>query len=323
MAELLHIYVFRGPCIVRLGPPQADSAVDPAKKGVGMNKVVMLHGAECDGILQAAIQKEVPAIMSYLSKDKWHVAKVLPTSVEDHRLRVMTRGARAGTRTPKPHPINIQINQPVGISFKYSYGKFVFDSTVVGLEPSPEPSDGGTIVLCVPSRIEMIQRRNYFRVNVPKSLKVNVVLWHRSWRSEAESHEQAPATREACTYYQGKLVDISAGGAQILVPQQSDPDVHRESYLGAGRQDFKKGQFIGLRFTPMPYETPLMCNAQIRNILPTADNKSIYLGLQIVGLEASLEGREVLSRLVGVVEQYHQMNQSSATPMYIGVECLK
>ncbi len=305
-----------------------------------MNQVVMLHGAECDGILQAAIQKEVPAIMSYLSKDKWHVAKVLLTSLEDHRLRVITRTAvRRGGQTAKPHPINIQINQPVGISFKYSYGKFVFDTTVVGLEPSPEPpalscesKSGGTIVLSVPSRIEMIQRRNYFRVNVPKSLKVNVVLWHRNRRRDAENHAQASASRPPAadsTYYQGKLVDISAGGAQIVVPHKSDVD---QSFLGAARQDFKKGQFIGLRFTPMPYDTPLMCNAQIRSILPTADNKSIYLGLQIVGLEASPEGREVLSRLVGVVERYHQINQSSARQQdmqsvtdakKVSVECLQ
>jgi len=67
-----------------------------------------------------------------------------------------------------------------------------------------------------------------------------------------------------------------------------------------------------VRFTPMPYETPLMFNAQIRNVLPSADGKSIYIGLQIVGLEASPEGRKVLSRLVGVVERYFKINQSSA-----------
>ena len=299
-----------------------------------MNQVVMLHGAECDGTLQAAIQKEVPAIMSYLSKDKWHVAKVLLTSLEDHRLRVITRTAvrRGPPRRTKPHPINIPINQPVGISFKYSYGKFVFDATVVGLEPSPEPANGGTIVLSAPSQIEMIQRRNYFRVNVPKSLKVNVVLWHRKRGScivDSGTNHESRITNHEHHYYQGKLVDISAGGAQVVVPHQSDVD---QSFLDAARQDFKKGQFIGLRFTPMPYDTPLMCNAQIRSILPTADNKSMYLGLQIVGLEASPEGREVLSRLVGVVERYHQINQSSARQQdmqgvtdakKVSVECLQ
>jgi hypothetical protein len=51
-------------------------------------------------------------------------------------------------------------------------------------------------------------------------------------------------------------------------------------------------------------------NAQVRSVLPTADRTSLCLGLQIVGLEASEEGRQVLSRLAKVVECYHQINQS-------------
>ena len=105
----------------------------------------------------------------------------------------------------------------------------------------------------------------------------------------------------------GRLIDISAGGAQVVVPHES---------LTTGA-NFKKGQFIGMRFTPIPYETPMVLCAQIRNILPTADGKDSStadgkdssLGLQIVGLEASCEGREVLNRLIGIVDQYYQMNQ--------------
>jgi hypothetical protein len=59
----------------------------------------------------------------------------------------------------------------------------------------------------------------------------------------------------------------------------------------------------------MPYEMPLMFDAQIRNILPTAGEKSICLGLRIVGLEASPEGRQVLQRLCNVAEHYYQINQ--------------
>jgi hypothetical protein len=47
-------------------------------------------------------------------------------------------------------------------------------------------------------------------------------------------------------------------------------------------------------------------------MLPRSDGNSIYLGLQIVGLEASPEGRRVLSRLVSVVERYYKMNQQEA-----------
>jgi hypothetical protein len=80
---------------------------------------------------------------------------------------------------------------------------------------------------------------------------------------------------------------------------------------GAARgSDLRKGQFMSVRFTPMPYETPLMFSAQIRNVLPTADSTGLCVGLQIVGLEASEEGRQTLSRIANVVEHYHQVNQS-------------
>jgi len=231
----------------------------------------------------------------------------------------------SATSKKKQHPLNIQANQPVGISFKYEYGKFVFDTTVVGFEPSSSPEAdegwGGTMILAVPDRIEVIQRRSYYRVDVPESLKVKVIMWHRSGRREAKKQIE-DAAEDVRNYCQGRLVDISAGGAQVVVSysdQAGGPaSVRRESKgnasrtFCAGELDFRKGQFVGMRFTPMPYETPLVVSAQIRNILPTADGKSASLGLQIVGLEASPEGREVLVRLISIVEQYYQINQSGA-----------
>jgi len=263
-----------------------------------MNEVAMLHGAELREILQTVIGKKVPAIMSYLSKGKWHVAKVLPTNLGADKLAVCVLPGK------KPHPINVQVHQPVGISLKYEYGKFIFETKVVALEPSPGATSGGTIVLAVPDRIEIVQRRSYFRVDVPRLLKVNILLWHRGKNRTpgpvtCDPDERRTTSDEPRNYWQGKLVDISAGGAQIAVD-------------AGQRGDFKKWQFIGLRFTPMPYEMPLMLNAQIRNILPTADEKSICLGLQIVGLEASHKGRGILRRLCDVVERYYQINQSSA-----------
>jgi hypothetical protein len=263
---------------------------------VVMDKMVMLGGDETDEILRKVIEKKVPAIMSYLSKDKWHVAKVILTDILGNRMTIESMHS-----DERQHPINIRIGQPVGISFKYTYGKFVFDTTVVALEPSTTDSTrGGTMVIDCPTRIGVVERRSYFRVNVPESLKVNVVLWHRSQKHEARE--------QLHNYYQAKLIDISAGGAQLLLPMQDDNDAL--DYPQTSKPNFKKGQFIGLRFTPLPYETPLMLNAQIRNILPTADKQNLCLGLQIVGLEASPEGRQVLSRVAAVVERYYQISQT-------------
>ena len=144
-----------------------------------MKDAALPHGIEPKKILQNVIDKKVPAIMSYLSKGKWHVAKVLLTDLAEGQLKVES------TNSPnRKRPINIRVDQPVGLSFKYGYGKFVFDTVVMGLEPSSGPEAhrerGGTIVLAMPEKIEAIQRRSYFRVNVPESLKVQVLLWHRS-----------------------------------------------------------------------------------------------------------------------------------------------
>jgi hypothetical protein len=264
-----------------------------------MNDLTMLNGTEPREILQAVIKKKIPAILSFLSWGKWQIAKVFLTSLGANRLDIQLsprkeNPAYSSDTYQKSYSIDIQVNQPVGISIKYGYGKLIFETTVVGIESSSDPEKRRTISLLVPDRIEVVQRRSYFRVNVPASMKVIVMLWHRRCKNEApQSSDAAPES-----YWQGRLADISAGGVQLVVDKEQKPD-------------FKKGQFMGLRFTPMPYETPLMFNAQIRNILPTADGKSICLGLRIIGLEASTEGRQVLQRLCNVVEKYYQMNQSS------------
>jgi hypothetical protein len=282
-----------------------------------MSEIVMLQGPESQTVLQMVVQSQSPAIMSYLSKDKWHVAKVIMKDLKGDRLHV--ENCHTGG---KPHPINIRLDQPVGMNFKHAYGKFVFDTTVVSLEPSSDPAAGGTIVLATPQQIGVVQRRSYFRVSVPKSLRVNTVLWHRTGSRTPDDRTH--------TYCEGYLVDISAGGAQVIVPLKRGagngpaiPGRVQGGPANAGESDFHKGQFLGVRFTPMPYEMPLMFNVQVRNVLPTADRTALSLGLQIVGLEASDEGRQVLNRLAKVVECYHQINQSEGQmpqPAVLGEE---
>jgi len=260
----------------------------------GMNEVAMIDDSQTEKILKNAIENKVAAIMSYLSKGKWHVAKVLITALDADRISVQTTQSHH-----KNHPININIDQPVGISFKYEYGKFVFDAAVTDLQPATEPDAGGTIVLTAPQEIEVIQRRSYFRVEVPEAMKVNVTLWRRRSRQDTLMLAETPG--EGSNYSRGTLADISAGGAQVVLDAHHGDD-------SASDGQFRNGQFVGMRFTPLPYETPLVLTAQIRNVLPRADGNSIYLGLQIVGLEASPEGRRVLARLVGIVERYYKMN---------------
>ncbi|MBN2590739.1 MAG: PilZ domain-containing protein [Sedimentisphaerales bacterium] len=278
-----------------------------------MNEMVTLREEQSEKVLQTVINEKTPAIMSYSSRGKWHVAKVVIVDLTDGNLKIDSLHSNK-----KQYPINIQVDQPVGISFKHNYGKFVFDTIVKNLEPSfgqsTECNSGGTIVLACPETIKVVERRSYYRVEVPESLKVKVLLWHRSAKYDSISDTNS-RQEQNCEYCQGKLMDISAGGAQIFAPlknEKSESEPNDSTITNVEDLNFKKGQFIGLRFTPMPYETPITLSAQIRNVLPTEDGKGLSIGLQIVGLEASPEGHQVLSRLIGVVGKYYKLNQNGA-----------
>lgn len=250
-----------------------------------MNQPELLQIDQLNKVLQAAAEQQISAAMSHLSKGKWHMTKVTVKGLDVSRLYLEI--------APKenPRPINIRIDQPVGISFKLGYNKFICESVVADLEPSAGPFSGGTIILTLPDRMERLQRRNFFRVPVPRGLNVKVLFWHRGY---SDGSTEAPAEN----YWQAKLLDVSAGGIQILIRQNQEPN-------------FKTGQLVGLQFTPMPYEKPILLEGQVRHIAPTADEKNLALGVQIIGLEASESGREKLRRLCSVVEQYHQMNQTA------------
>jgi hypothetical protein len=260
-----------------------------------MGNVFTLENDQARDILNSAIGQRIPAIMSYMSRNKWHVAKVVMVARSDQDLHLETM-----QQDLRQQPLNIQVGQPVGLSFKYSYAKFVFDTLIQELMPSAVAGKGGAIVVALPDKVEASQRRSYFRVNVPTDMQVKVVIWHRTGRLHALEEPQ--------TFVSGTLMDLSAGGAQIAVPMADMlADAER------GQMTYRKGQFIGLRFTPLPYETPVVINAQIRTMIPTADETAVCMGLQLVGLEASIEGRQTLTRVADVVEKYHQLNNESTS----------
>lgn len=122
-----------------------------------------------------------------------------------------------------------------------------------------------------------LHRRNYTRLQVSSPLEIEVLIWH-SGRKD-DYHKLLPGH-----HWHGRLVDISEGGAQVAI------DGMEETPLGNGR-------LVGLEFIPKPGREPLTFDAQIREMLPTADGRNICLGLQFVGLEANPEGRQGLCEL--------------------------
>jgi c-di-GMP-binding flagellar brake protein YcgR len=276
-----------------------------------MDELIMLRGAEPRNILQTATDQILPATMSYWAKGERrpqkaknesvrapqrYVAKVRFKSLGANRLTVavdahFVRDSR--TKTPAACAMKLQPEQQVSISLKHGYARFVFDTEVMEVRLSDL---GPEVVLLVPEWIKIAQRRSFLRVAVPEELRVSVQLWRR-----CESQRPVPEAldwEQERTFWQGRLVDISAGGAQIALNTGQGPDL-------------KERQVVELAFIPLPYEVPLKVSAQIRNILLTADNTSTCLGLEFVGLEASPRGRSILKRLCNTVERYYELGQSS------------
>jgi c-di-GMP-binding flagellar brake protein YcgR len=250
-----------------------------------MREQEQLKGDEILHLIRSAAARDTQAIMTHLSRGKWHMTKITLLHALDMNLQVDI------TQKEKHHPININIDQPVGISFKHDYCKYIFESVVVGFAPSVNTKNGGVIVVAMPDCIDRIQRRNYYRVSIPEQIYVRALFWHRGYTDEVKA---VPLDN----YWQGQLVDISAGGLQICVDLSQKPN-------------FRDGQLVGIQFTPAPYNQPIQLEAQVRHIAPTADGTKLCLGLQVIGLEATYEGREMLHRLCDVVKTYFTMNQQA------------
>jgi hypothetical protein len=265
-------------------------------KGRIVNSVLILRQTEPQRLLRVVCDENIPIYISYLSARKWQIARAKIIDVSEMAFEVKITPQRL-TRQ-----VCLQPGQTVGVSFKYSfeqgYGRFVFGTTVAAVgstgSPQVEPVAGmGSVSLSMPGEIEVIQRRSFERVRPPEGKNIEVSIWSRNFLQGG----RGVASAEVSQSWTGKLVDISAAGLAVAVSLSQGPAL-------------EAGQFVNLKFTPFPNETPLAFSAYVKSVSQTADGSSVCLGLATVGLEASSEGRLVLQRLCNVVEQYEKINKA-------------
>jgi len=264
-----------------------------------MTEMTISRSTEPRIILENVIDKKMPAIMSYLSRGRWYGIKVLFSRIGATQLEAESIFDKPDSHAAKKpeHKLHtrrflrITTGQKVGISIKYGYGKFIFDSSVISVKSASEAEKCDRIALSIPKKMEIVPRRNYFRVNVPASLNVCSTIWHR--RPRADGRSVRPEQN-----WNGQLADISAGGMEIVIDAADNPP-------------FARGSFIEASFVPMPYEEPVLLAGHVRNVALTADSKNVCLGIQFVGLEGCDDGLNALKRLCCVVEHYHLLNQAA------------
>ena len=249
-----------------------------------MKEPEVLTAEDITKVLLDLIDQKTPGVMTHLTSGKWHVCDVSFKAVTPSAIQIDVQP------NEKRMPIDIQINQPVGMSVQQGFTKYIFESVVIGMESVPHGVCGGKVVLELPDRIECMHRRAYSRVSAPANLKIQVLFWHRGYLDDTT---EAPLDN----YWQGRLLDLSAGGIQIIIDAEQ----------GA---NFRPGQLVGLQFTPMPHQKPVLLEAQVKHIAPNATSGHVHIGVEFIGLEASGEGRQKLRRLIEIVHEYDKLNHS-------------
>jgi c-di-GMP-binding flagellar brake protein YcgR len=248
-----------------------------------MDKPEIIESEALRNVLALVIEENLTAVMSHLVRGKWHTTNVSLCTLSSGTLHVEV------ILEDPPRPVEVQINQPVGMSIQHDFNRYIFQTIVIGFESMVSQARGGKIILEMPDKIERMQRRVHGRVQVPKSLNVRVLFWHRGYTDESKA---VPLEN----YWQGKLVDISGGGMQIEVSNDQKPN-------------FRVGQLLGLQFTPRAYQKPIHAEAQVRHIAETGDGQKLYVGVGFVGLEASEHGRRKLRRIVRTANDYKNENE--------------
>jgi len=249
-----------------------------------MAQSIIIQDQDLMDVISNAVAENSQALMSHLSQGKWDSRNVRISGVSDFSIHVKVDPDDSDAE------LDMAIDQPVGVSLLQGFSKYIFEATVLGFEPSVNQRSGGTIVLNKPYSMERMQRRAYSRIDVPDNMKVDVLFWHRGY---TDGKAEVPLEH----YWQGRLMDLSAGGLQIEVDRISI-------------DNFRTGQVVGLQFTPMPYDKPIVLEALVRRIVESPNPRCIVVGVEFLGLESEGAGRQKLHRIIDTINKYESANLS-------------
>ena len=184
-----------------------------------------LNPAQLFSALKLACSERAPVSVTFLSDGKWHLLRLSLAALSDNHIVLSDVKGKITT------------NQPVGICVTFGHYKYLFDSQVLEVTTQSYRTE---IAIEFPRTAECMPRRACLRQPVPATLNVRVLFWHRGYIDDSD---QNPAEQ----YWQGRLLNLSAGGAQFEIDNDQ-------------KQYFSTSQLLGIQFTPMSYQNPFCSN---------------------------------------------------------------
>lgn len=239
--------------------------------------------------MSLASQKNVPVAITTRHEDAWLNFPSRMITVAGKCLLVELPPVEADV---PPH--EFVPAEKIGISFKLKHHKHIFTATVAGLQDhlldNGEPMK--VLALCLPTRMQRLQRRMFYRVDVPPNRVVRASFWLGSKDAEPNG------TSETCPVWSGRVVNLSAGGFQLMSSTPLGPML-------------EVGDSVGVRLSFGTGQESAYADAQLRHVvLETSGQWSI--GFQFVGLTQTVDGRETLKFIGQKVSEFQQAAEQLA-----------
>ena len=243
-----------------------------------MGQLVTFTAAIRDEAILEAIEKQTPAIITVPTANRWITMKTRITKAD-------RAGGVVALANPLPEegqpPAALTPGHCLSLSFRRGHRKCMSMCVVVAVS---ETVADEAIVIRWPEQLLAVQRRAFFRAEVPAGMNVQAKLW-RGGRAKRRlvAIGQWPSIV-------GQLTDCSAGGMRIEVDASVDPEI-------------QVGEPVAVEFSPLKEVGQICLDANFRYRLPMSSGK-VALGLQFVGLESSAAGRQMLLVLGQVSAEY-------------------
>lgn len=241
-----------------------------------------LSNRQIDEAVEAAAERQVPVTLTVRNERGW-------TSLHSRLLAV--REGHLWLEAPRSDEGEVlhefQPAEKTGVSFKLKHHKHIFTGIVAAVEEA-DLGEGGrcrVVQVCSPTKMHRMQRRAFFRAEVP----ANRVVRASFWLGGREAEPSGPAPDRPVWY--GRVANLSAGGFQL-----------RTTADAAGAVEI--GETVGVRVIFGAGDETVYADAQFRHLQQEAGE--VNMGFQFVGLAQSAEGRRALQLIGAKTSEYQR-----------------
>ena len=252
-----------------------------------MSELQELSIRQIDEALKLATQKQVPATITIPQSRAWVNYPSRMLAMTDTHLLIELPLPEANIA---PHEFTPA--EKLGLSFKLKHYKHLVSVTVAGIvDHRLGDVTMKAISLCLPTRMQRLQRRAFLRVDVPANRVVRASFWMGGRNAEPQGPSSMPV-------WTGRITNLSAGGFQLVCP----PD--RVARLDVGEN-------IGVRIAFGSDDGTVYADAQFRHV--EENDQGIVMGFQFLGLAQTPEGKEALRVISNKVAQFQSHERHHAS----------